>query len=197
MITFKKFGISVEFMDTIEKISNKLGFLYGLFFILVAWAFFAGGILFVKSHADNLFFISLGFLTFISIFFGFIYYQKGEQLKKEWESDSKSFEAKIRKEISKIVLEGKNSEKIQKSLDRLSDLENIYKNTDPEKWLLVSTFCWFLIPLLSLFSNSSTIPYLNINLITIIAIVFHFAIFFSSCLLVSILTWIVSSRLRE
>jgi len=179
------------------KLLENINLMYSLFGILTFAAFFSGGNIFVQNQWNNLIIISLGFLTFISVFFGFIYYPAREKnFEGDFEKTISDKKMNIISRIKKLLNEysKKNFSEIQNLIIDLESLENLKKNTNPRKWLLISLVIWFLVILLSLCDKSFVVPFANISLLMITSIILHLSIFFTSCLITSIFIWLIDKK---
>jgi len=173
-----------------EKNFKRFWWLFGLEFILLFMAFFMGGLNFVIENRKNLIMICLGFLTFVSVFMGFVYYGIGSMFKSSFKGKIEKEKGLVYEKIEKFVKEKRRSDKISELTNELSELESFGRSVNPEKWLFFSMFSLILTMISSLFDSKIIVPYIKINLDLVTAILFHISILFVGFLLISVFIWV-------
>lgn len=176
-----------------DKDIKSLWWLFILEGILSLIAFFQGGLDFVVSNKKDIILLSLGFLTFISIFFGFISYDKGKTFKEEFKKKIDDDRTELFRQLT-ISVKNKEANKIDKLNTKLIELDSFSGNINPEKWLLLSIFFFLGSILFSFFDIQQNIPSTPYPIVTITAILFHFGILFTTFLINSLFVWIINAN---
>ena len=149
---------------TLGKPDAYLLLLFTIEIIFVIWVFFNGGKdFFINDTAKIGILLPLGLLTFVSVFFGFIFSQK--ELMKAFIDRMSKIDSKFKKELKgykdgiKDIEDYKDIEDIKDWIGRYKEFKEYKRFVNPILWLYVSIFLSLItIDRKSTRLNSSHIP---------------------------------------
>ncbi len=170
-----------------ERLSNCLYVLFTVEVILVGWLFFNNGASFFQKDMIGLgILMPLGLLTFISVFFGFIY-SSSDKFVIVFNQRMLEQKEKYKKFMKKQLGNKTNTKKLNDLIQKYEILENFDKKVNPEKWLYLSIFCYILTIIIYLFNQKVIISNLIIDTRFLSAILFHLGLITTFFLITSIL----------
>jgi magnesium-transporting ATPase (P-type) len=179
-----------------DKEFERLWYLFLIEFGLIVFVYFNGGEGFIKNQPFNSIMISIGILTFISVFYGFIF-RKIKSLQDSFIDTMGDFKEEEWTRVIENALK-KNTEKTLESVQEIERIESFSSNIKPIRGLFLATFS-FLLSIVIFFSSSySNVPILNLNLHSVSTVLFFLGILFNFFLLNSFLILLISeNKARE
>ncbi len=173
---------------------NLMHTLFGLGVILMIFLFFSNGIQFfrtAKNGADIL--LPLGMLTFVSIFFGFVYGNIMIILERFRRNISKEINAK-KVNINEAILKNSSPDLLDKSVADYKTIISLENQINPEKWLYLSVFSFLLAIISFMLKGDTVILGIIVDTKLIGSVIFHLGMVFTWFLLVSILSVYIIAR---
>ncbi|MDD5191994.1 MAG: hypothetical protein PHH54_06740 [Candidatus Nanoarchaeia archaeon] len=170
---------------------ERLWWLFLLEVVFVIYIFLSGGRDFILSNPFNSILIILGLLTFVSVFYGFVF-ERFYTLQEDFSKIINNLNEEQWKKTEEFVSK-REDDKILESVQETQRIKSFAGNINPRKWLFSATFS-FILSLSIFFSNNMDIPYINIKLHFVATILFYLGIIFVFFLLNSLITLIISQN---
>ncbi len=169
---------------------KKLYVLFVVEIILAGIVFFSGGSDFFKNGDRNtILLIIVGMLTFVSVFFSFIYSNVNKWLlefHKIVEATDKELKEKARESLDKDL----NVDYLREIAVEKESLVEFEKKINPELWLYLSVILYLSTMALCLLTQSIYVKYIE-------AVFFHFGFLFTFWLITSIFCLVIIVRQKE
>ncbi len=174
--------------NTLGKPDNYLLLLFGIEIIFLGWIFFfvGGKDFFVEDPVKIGILLPLGLLTFVSVFFGFIFSE--ERLMKAFNYRIQTKDAKFQEELKKHGKRKASIKDIEDWISRYKALREYTWFVNPLLWLFLTIF----LSLLTILINFTNINYKT----TVIAYGVHLGILTTFFLVTSVASLIVAYKLH-
>lgn len=173
-----------------DKDFERLWWLFLLEAFLIFIVTVNGGFQFIKDNTSNSILIILGLLTFVSIFYGFIF-SEGKKIQENFKNSINFFKDVEWNNLNDCV-ENKDTEQISEKTREIERIEGFSSNINPIKWLFLATF--FLIVSLACLMSKLIIPVINILISDIGVVLFFLGLLFVMFLMNSLLVLAINEQ---